>query len=97
MDTLKITKPGVLIVNCARGGIVDEEALKHYLRSGHIAGAALDVYESEPPQDYELIQMDNVLATPHIAASTKEAQLNVAIIVAEEVRNFAEAKRSSTA
>ncbi|HOB09106.1 MAG: phosphoglycerate dehydrogenase [Limnochordia bacterium] len=92
MDTLKITKPGVLIVNCARGGIVDEEALKHYLRSGHIAGAALDVYESEPPQDYELIQMDNVLATPHIAASTKEAQLNVAIIVAEEVRNFAEGK-----
>jgi len=92
MDSLKITKPGVLIINCARGGIVDEAALKHYLQNGHIAGAALDVYESEPPQDEELLQLENVLATPHIAASTREAQLNVAIIVSEEVRAFAEGK-----
>jgi len=92
MDSLKITKAGVLVVNCARGGIVDEAALKHYLQNGHIAGAALDVYESEPPQDLELLQLDNVLATPHIAASTKEAQLNVATIVSEEVRNFSEGK-----
>lgn len=92
MESLKITKQGVLIINCARGGIVDEAALKHYLEIGHVGGAALDVFETEPPQNLDLLKMDNVIATPHIAASTKEAQLNVATIVSEEVLNFAEGK-----
>lgn len=92
MESLKITKQGVLIVNCARGGIVDEEALKHYLEIGHVGGAALDVFESEPPVNRDLLEFDNVIVTPHIAASTKEAQLNVAIIVSEEVLNFAQGK-----
>ena len=92
MESLKITKQGVLIINCARGGIVDEAALKHYLEIGPVGGAALDVFETEPPQNLDLLKMDNVIATPHIAASTKEAQLNVATIVSEEVLNFAEGK-----
>ena len=92
MESLKITKQGVLIVNCARGGIVDEEALKHYLEIGHVGGAALDVFESEPPVNRDLLEFDNVIVTPHIAASTKEAQLNVAIIVSEEVLNFAQGR-----
>ena len=72
MESLKITKQGVLIVNCARGGIVDEEALKHYLEIGHVGGAALDVFESEPPVNRDLLEFDNVIVTPHIAASTKK-------------------------
>ncbi len=88
-ENLKKTKPGVMIINAARGGIVDEEALKRFLDSGHVAAAALDVFVQEPPANYELMQMEQVTATPHIAASTKEAQLKVAQVVAEEVLNFA--------
>lgn len=91
-ETLAQTKKGVLIINCARGGIVDEAALKQFLESGHVAGAALDVFVQEPPADFSLIDHENVIVTPHIAASTREAQLNVAIIVAEEVLNFAQGK-----
>lgn len=91
-EALGKTKKGVLIINCARGGIVCEAALKQFLASGHVAGAALDVFAQEPPQDFSLIEMENVIVTPHIAASTKEAQLNVAVIVAEEVLNFARGK-----
>ncbi|HHY09944.1 MAG TPA: hypothetical protein GX528_05190 [Firmicutes bacterium] len=87
-ETLKKTKPGVMIINCARGGIVDEAALKKFIESGHVKGAALDVFSLEPPQDFELINMEQVVVTPHIAASTKEAQLNVARIVAEDVLSF---------
>ncbi|SFE33195.1 phosphoglycerate dehydrogenase [Alteribacillus iranensis] len=88
MENIKKTKKGVFLINCARGGIVDEEALKHYLENGHVGGAALDVYEEEPANENELLAFDNVVATPHIAASTKEAQLNVASQVSEEVLQF---------
>lgn len=88
-ETLKMTKPGVMIINAARGSLIDEAALKHYLEIGHVAGAAMDVYTQEPPASYDLVKMDQVVGTPHIAASTKEAQLKVAFVVAEEVLNFA--------
>jgi D-3-phosphoglycerate dehydrogenase len=82
-------KKGVRVVNCARGGIVDEAALLDALESGQVAGAALDVFASEPPApDSALIAHPAVVATPHLGASTGEAQLNVAIAVAEQVRDF---------
>ncbi|KGA99192.1 D-3-phosphoglycerate dehydrogenase [Alkalihalobacillus alcalophilus ATCC 27647 = CGMCC 1.3604] len=90
MKNIGKTKQGVFLINCARGGIIDEQALKHYLANGHIAGAALDVFEEEPATDRELIDFENVITTPHIAASTVEAQLNVASQVSEEVLNFLE-------
>ncbi len=76
-------KDGVKVINCARGGIVDEQALAEALRSGKVAGAALDVYTAEPPTDRTLVEMDRVLCTPHLGASTEEAQLNVALEAAE--------------
>jgi len=83
------TKPGVRIVNCARGGIVDEKALADAIRSGHVAGAALDVFASEPPPaDDPLIALPQVVATPHLGASTDEAQVNVAVAIAEQVVAF---------
>lgn len=78
-------KDGVRVINCARGGIVDEEALYKYMKSGKVAGAALDVFEKEPNTQSPLFEMDNFIATPHLGASTAEAQLNVAIDVAEEI------------
>jgi len=80
---------GVLIVNAARGGIVDEAALLEALNSGQVGGAALDVFEAEPPAaDHPLVQHPNVICTPHLGASTEQAQLNVAITVAEQVRDY---------
>jgi D-3-phosphoglycerate dehydrogenase len=76
-------KPGVLLVNCARGGVVDEEALHHGLQSGRVGGAALDVFEIEPPKNPELFGHPRVVATPHIGASTLEAQARVGLEVAE--------------
>ncbi len=82
-------KKGVRIVNCARGGIVDEAALAEALRAGQIAGAALDVFAEEPPpKDHPLLGLDGVVATPHLGASTDEAQINVAIAIAEQVVDF---------
>ncbi|HZK18246.1 MAG TPA: phosphoglycerate dehydrogenase, partial [Clostridia bacterium] len=78
-------KDGVRIVHCARGGIVDEAALFEALKSGKVAGAALDVFEKEPTTESPLFDLDNVIVTPHLGASTKEAQLNVAAYVAEEI------------
>jgi len=78
-------KDGVRIINCARGGIVDEAALLEAIQSGKVAGAALDVYESEPPTCTELLALPQVLCTPHLGASTEEAQLNVAIEAAEQI------------
>lgn len=78
-------KPGVRIVNCARGGIIDEEALYEALESGKVAGAALDVFENEPPWDSPLLRSDKVIVTPHLGASTVESQINVAVDVAAEV------------
>lgn len=76
-------------MNCARGGIIDEADLLEALESGHVAGAALDVFEVEPPTNNPLVDHPLVIATPHLGASTKEAQLNVAAQVSEEVLQFA--------
>ncbi len=83
--TLAKAKPGVRIINCARGGILDEEALCEAIKSGHVAGAALDVFEQEPPECKELLSLPQVIATPHLGASTREAQINVATDVAQQV------------
>jgi D-3-phosphoglycerate dehydrogenase len=82
-------KTGVRIVNCARGGIVDEQALYEALTSGKVAGAALDVFAEEPPTDWKLVQLDNVICAPHIGAATKEAQGRVGSEVAEKLIEFA--------
>ena len=82
-------KKGVRVLNCARGGIVDERALADAVRSGHVAGAAVDVFEQEPPpRDHPLLALDSVIATPHLGASTDEAQINVAVAIAEQVADF---------
>jgi D-3-phosphoglycerate dehydrogenase / 2-oxoglutarate reductase len=81
-------KPGVRIVNCARGGLVDEAALVEGLRSGHVAGAALDVFEVEPATENPLFAFDNVVCTPHLGAATTEAQENVALQVAEQMSDY---------
>jgi D-3-phosphoglycerate dehydrogenase len=82
-------KPGALLVNAARGGIVDEEALLAALEAGQVGGAALDVYvEEPPPAGYPLIAHDKVICTPHLGAATDQAQINVATAVAEQVRDF---------
>ena len=81
-------KKGVRIVNCARGGLVVEEDLKAALESGQVAGAALDVFPVEPAKENILFGRDNVVATPHLGASTSEAQENVAVQVAEQMSDF---------
>ncbi|MGD9284298.1 MAG: phosphoglycerate dehydrogenase, partial [Desulfobacterales bacterium] len=78
-------KDGVMIINCARGGIVSEADLNESLKSGKVAGAALDVFESEPPGVCPLFEIDRVICTPHLGASTLEAQTNVAVMVAEQI------------
>jgi len=88
-ERLAQCKKGVRIVNCARGGLVDEAALKDMLDSGHVAGAALDVFEAEPPaKDHPLFGTPNFICTPHLGASTTEAQVNVALQVAEQIADF---------
>lgn len=82
-------KTGVRIVNCARGGIIDEQALYEALTGGKVAGAALDVFAEEPPTDWKLLKLDNVIASPHIGAATKEAQGRVGAEVAEKLIEFA--------
>ncbi|WLR43771.1 phosphoglycerate dehydrogenase [Bacillus carboniphilus] len=86
--TVQLTKQGVYFINCARGGIIDEGMLIEFLENGHIGGVALDVFEVEPPVNHKLIAHNKVITTPHLGASTKEAQLNVASQVAEEVLAF---------
>ncbi len=82
-------KKGVRIINCARGGVVDEEGLAWAIQEGHVAGAALDVFVEEPPaKNYPLLKLDQVICTPHLGASTDEAQVSVAVAVAEQVINF---------
>ncbi len=87
-EALARTKKGVRIINCARGGLVDERALYDLLVSGHVAGAALDVFETEPATQSPLFELENVVCTPHLGASTTEAQENVAIQIAEQMSDF---------
>ena len=87
-ERLEKTKKGVRIVNCARGGLVDEAALKDLLDSGHIAGAALDVFAEEPARESPLFGTPNFICTPHLGASTSEAQVNVALQVAEQIADY---------
>lgn len=88
-DGLSLMKPTVRIINCARGGIVEERDLAEAIRDGKVAGAALDVYVDEPPpRGHPLIELEQVITTPHLGASTDEAQLNVAVAVAEQMVDF---------
>lgn len=86
--TIKTMKDGVMIINCARGGIVNEADLAEAVKDGKVAGAALDVFTSEPPEDYSLMKLDNVITTPHLGAATGEAQVNVAVAVAEQIVDY---------
>ncbi|MBI5584122.1 MAG: phosphoglycerate dehydrogenase [Deltaproteobacteria bacterium] len=81
-------KKGAMLVNCSRGGVVDEKALYEALTDGPLAAAALDVFEKEPPGDSPLMKLDNFICTPHLGASTKEAQENVALAVAEQIVDY---------
>ena len=87
-ENLAKTKKGVRIVNCARGGLIDEAALKEALENGHVAGAALDVFAVEPAKENPLFGVPNLICTPHLGASTKEAQVNVALQVAEQLSDY---------
>ncbi|HEU0096721.1 MAG TPA: phosphoglycerate dehydrogenase [Rhizomicrobium sp.] len=87
-DAIAKTKKGVRIINCARGGLIDEHALKAALDNGHVAGAALDVFEVEPAKENILFGNEKVVATPHLGASTSEAQENVALQVAEQISDY---------
>ncbi|MDO5642954.1 MAG: NAD(P)-dependent oxidoreductase, partial [Paracoccus sp. (in: a-proteobacteria)] len=87
-EALAKTRKGVRIVNAARGGLIDEEALAEALKSGHVAGAALDVFAVEPATDSPLFGLPNVVVTPHLGASTTEAQENVALQVAEQMADY---------
>ncbi|NVL01756.1 phosphoglycerate dehydrogenase, partial [Ruegeria pomeroyi] len=87
-ENLAKTKKGVRIINCARGGLVDEEALAEMLQSGHVAGAAFDVFSVEPAKENPLFGLPNVVCTPHLGAATTEAQENVALQVAEQMSNY---------
>jgi D-3-phosphoglycerate dehydrogenase len=87
-ENLAKCKKGVRIINCARGGLIDEEALKEGLDSGHIGGAALDVFQTEPAKESPLFGTKNFICTPHLGASTSEAQVNVALQVAEQLSDY---------
>ena len=87
-DSFKLMKKGIRIVNCARGGLIDEEALKENLESGQVASAALDVFVNEPPKDSPLLGTKNLIMTPHLGASTTEAQEKVALQVAEQISDY---------
>jgi D-3-phosphoglycerate dehydrogenase / 2-oxoglutarate reductase len=87
-EAIAKTKPGVRIINCARGGLVDEGALAEALRSGHVAGAGFDVFEVEPATESPLFGLPNVVCTPHLGAATTEAQENVALQIAEQMADY---------
>ena len=81
-------KDEVMIINCARGGIINESDLYDAIKSGKVAGAALDVFETEPPGENPLFELDQVIGTPHLGASTREAQINVAVAVANQTIDY---------
>jgi D-3-phosphoglycerate dehydrogenase len=87
-EALAKTARGVRIINCARGGLVDEQALAEAIQSGHVAGAALDVFDTEPAEQSPLFALENVVCTPHLGAATAEAQENVALQIAEQMSDF---------
>ena len=87
-ETINQMKEGVKIINCARGGIIDEVALAEAVKSGKVGGAALDVFENEPPFDSPVLGLENIIVTPHLGASTEEAQINVARDIALQVLDF---------
>jgi D-3-phosphoglycerate dehydrogenase len=87
-EFLSKMKKGAMLINCARGGIVDEDALYDALKSGHLGGAALDVFKEEPPGNIKLMELSNFICTPHLGASTGEAQDNVARDVAEQITEY---------
>ncbi|RVI47222.1 phosphoglycerate dehydrogenase, partial [Sinorhizobium meliloti] len=87
-EAIAKAKPGVRIINCARGGLVDEKALAEALKAGHVAGAGFDVFEVEPATESPLFGLPNVVCTPHLGASTTEAQENVALQVAEQMSEY---------
>ncbi len=87
-NTMLQCKKGVRIINCARGGLIVEEDLLNLLEESHIAGAALDVFDEEPPKNKNLFKSENLILTPHLGASTKEAQENVAIQIAQQISDF---------
>jgi len=87
--TLKQMRKGAFLINCARGGLVDEAALARALQDGHLAGAAIDVFETEPPAPgHPLLKLEQVVLTPHLGASTHEAQINVSTVIAEQIRDY---------
>jgi len=94
---LRQMKPGARLINCARGGLVDEQALYQALTDGHLAGAALDVYAAEPPTASALLALDSVVLTPHLGASTQEAQQAVSVRIAEDLANFLETGAAQSA
>ena len=87
-DVLRQCKPGFKLVNVARGGIIDEKCLLKYLNDGHCSGVALDVFEEEPPMNYDLIEHRSVISTPHLGANTREAQKRVALDLAQQILDF---------
>ena len=87
-DRLSAMKRGAVLVNCARGGLVDEEALHRLLVEGHLAGSALDAFVKEPPEGSPLLRLPQVVATPHIGAATSEAQVRAGVRAAEAVHAF---------
>src|SRR5690606_12726245 len=87
-EALAKMKPTARIINCARGGLIDEAALVEALKAGRIAGAALDVFEVEPARESPLFELDNVICTPHLGASTSEAQEKVALQIAEQMSDY---------
>ncbi|MFQ5532803.1 MAG: phosphoglycerate dehydrogenase, partial [Candidatus Methylomirabilales bacterium] len=87
-ETISLMKRGVRIINCARGGVVDEEALYEAMASGHVAGAAFDVFEDEPSTTSPLISLENFIGTPHLGAATAEAQENVGVAIAQQVADY---------
>ena len=92
LKEFKLMKRGAMLIDCSRGGVVDQEALYRAIVSGKVAGAALDVFEEEPPKNSKLLTLNNVIATPHMGAQTREAQLRASIQIADAVIDALEKK-----